>query len=123
MRDNSAVVLLAHGSRDKRWQAPFDAIATQMGKRLDKKSVRLAYLQDCLPTVDEAVAGLAGEGATHITIIPMFLAAGTHARKDFPAINKKLRENNAGIEFEWLEVFGEWPEAQEAIAELIIGKV
>ncbi len=123
MLTTSAIVLLAHGSRDKRWQAPFNAIATQMDKRLDKKLVRLAYLQDCLPTVDEAVAGLAGEGIKKITIIPMFLAAGTHARKDFPNIDKRLKENNGDVEFEWLDVFGEWPEAQEMIAGLIIDKV
>lgn len=123
MGNSSAVILLAHGSRDKRWQAPFNAIAEQMGKRLGEKPVRLAYLQDCMPMVDDAVAGLACEGVAHITIIPMFLAAGTHARKDFPAIDKRLCENNTGIEFEWLEVFGEWPEAQEKIAELIIDKI
>ena len=39
-----AVILLAHGSRDARWQAPFERLAGELVASRGPGAVRLAYL-------------------------------------------------------------------------------
>ncbi len=80
-----AMILLAHGSRDPAWREPFEAVAARLTKDAGKGRVRLAYLQFCPPALTDALTAAADEGFESIEVLPLFLSAGGHVRKDIPA--------------------------------------
>ena len=61
---SDAFVLLAHGSRDPAWVAPFDRIAARVREaRPDAGDVALAYLEHAQPDLAGAVDGVVARGA------------------------------------------------------------
>ncbi len=72
-----AVLLIGHGSKDPEGNAEFEAFAKQAGMRY----CMLDYVEPSLPN---ALSQLAEEGITHLAVIPYFLFAGGHVKKDIP---------------------------------------
>jgi sirohydrochlorin cobaltochelatase len=63
--------------------------------------VRLAFLELMTPTLPAAAAELAAAGCTAVAIVPLFLGAGGHVRRDLPALLDRLR--------------GDWPQVRWAL--------
>jgi sirohydrochlorin cobaltochelatase len=80
----TGLLLFAHGARDPRWAAPFEAVAAQVRSSQPGLQVRLAFLEFMTPNLPDAGAELAAAGCTHIAVVPLFLGAGGHVRKDLP---------------------------------------
>ena len=74
------IVLFAHGSRDPLWRAPIEAVEAHIRAHHPGVAVRCAYLELTTPDLPQAVKDLVDQGATAVTIVPMFLGTGTHAR-------------------------------------------
>ncbi len=91
------LILFAHGARDPRWAAPFEAVASAVRSARPGLPVRLAFLEFMAPTLPEAGALLAAEGCSHLTVLPMFLGAGGHVRKDLPLLLDELRAAFPGL--------------------------
>ena len=79
---SQGLILLAHGARDTAWAAPFEAVAARVRRRHAGVSVRLAYLEFMAPALGAAGAELAAQGCSRVTVLPLFLGAGGHVRKD-----------------------------------------
>jgi sirohydrochlorin cobaltochelatase len=94
---NPGLILFAHGARDPRWAAPFEAVAAAVRAARPGLPVRLAFLEFMAPTLPEAGAALATAGCTHLTVLPMFLGAGGHVRKDLPLLLDELRAAHPGL--------------------------
>ena len=107
MTTSSALILLAHGSRDALWRAPFEQIATQIRSQRDDVEVRTAYMELCEPRADSVVAELLALGVQHITIAPLFLGMGAHTREDLPALMQTLHAAHPQVRFEVLPTLGE----------------
>jgi sirohydrochlorin cobaltochelatase len=86
------VLLFAHGARDPRWAAPFEAVAARVRDHDASLEVRLAYLELMAPTIAEAGGELAMAGCDRVDIVPLFLGAGGHVRKDLPALVHDLED-------------------------------
>ncbi len=80
-----AVLLVGHGSKDPEGNAEFEAFAQAAGMRY----CMLDYVEPSLPT---ALASLAAEGITDLAVIPYFLFAGGHVKKDIPEIINTARK-------------------------------
>ncbi|MEO8297207.1 MAG: CbiX/SirB N-terminal domain-containing protein [Burkholderiales bacterium] len=78
------ILLFAHGARDPAWARPFEAIAAQMRAAAPDCRIALAYLELMHPSLDEAARLLIGQGCTALTVVPLFLGAGGHVRRDLP---------------------------------------
>ena len=102
-----ALILLAHGSRDPLWRAPFEQIATQIRSQRGDVQVRIAYMELCEPKADSVVAELLALGVQHITIAPLFLGMGAHTREDLPALLQTLQTAHPQVRFEVLPTLGE----------------
>lgn len=101
------LILFGHGSRDPQWRAPLEAVAARAGA-LDTQTVaRCAYLELMEPDLPSCVADLAARGVTSITIVPMFLGMGRHAREDLPALLRELQARHAQIRFHLRPAIGE----------------
>lgn len=110
------LVLFAHGARDPRWAAPFEAVAEALRAARPGLPVRLAYLEFMAPTLAEAGAALAAAGCTRVVVLPMFLGAGGHVRQDLPRQLEALRGAHPALGFELAGAIGEQPEVLAAMA-------
>ena len=97
MAADAALVLLAHGSRDPEWAGPFLVLRERLAQRLPGTPVELAFLEQMRPTLPEAIAGLAARGAERVTVLPLFMAQGSHLREQLPAIVARACEENPGV--------------------------
>ena len=102
-----ALILLAHGSRDALWRAPFEQIATQIRSQNAQLCVRTAYMDQCQPRAEEVVPELLALDVQHITIAPLFLGMGAHTREDLPELLQTLQTAHPQVRFEVLPTLGE----------------
>ena len=110
------IVLFAHGSRDAAWRAPIEAVAARMREMAPGTRVQCAYLEYTAPDLGTTVAALLAEGARAITVWPMFLGTGRHARDDLPRLLAELREQHPGVAFNLREAIAEHPDVLQAMA-------
>jgi sirohydrochlorin cobaltochelatase len=115
-----AIVLFAHGARDPRWAAPFEAIAARVQVAVPARVVRLAFLELMAPSLSEAVAGLVGEGVHDVDVIPLFLGTGGHLRQDLPRQAEAARAAHPGLRLRVHAPIGEDAAVMEAIARAAI---
>ena len=124
MKNNTqALVLLAHGSRDASWRAPFEAIAAQVASAQPGLQVRCAYLQLCQPDLPQVVADLCAAGYQKITVAPLFLGVGTHMRDDIPALLAAVQSQQPGCCFTLLPTLGEDAAAQNWMANWVLARL
>ena len=93
------IVLFAHGSRDPLWRQPMDAVARRIHQIEPGARVACAFLELTTPDLATAVDALVTQGARRITVVPMFLGVGRHAREDLPVLMAELHARHPGIEF------------------------
>ena len=116
-KDNDkALILFAHGARDPRWAAPFEAVAEQVRSLQPTVRVRLAYLELMSPSLPEAAAELVAGGCSQVDVLPLFLGTGGHVRKDLPLLIDQLRTAHPSTSFTLHAAAGEHPAVIAAIA-------
>jgi len=111
------IILLYHGSAGNEWMAHMEWMAETVRKSVPAALVRSACLKDFPPSLEDTVSTLAAGGATSILVVPMFMAPGGHALRDFPPLIDGMRRNWPHIRFAWTGVAGAWDEVAEAVAE------
>lgn len=112
----SGLILFAHGARDPRWAAPFEAVAARVRERRPEVAVRLAFLELMTPDLATAGSDLAADGCLAITVLPLFLGAGGHVRKDLPALVDALRHAFPQVQWTLEPPVGELPAVIDAMA-------
>jgi sirohydrochlorin cobaltochelatase len=113
-----AIVLFGHGSRDPLWRRPMEAVATRLVSAKPATPVRCAYLELDAPDLTTAATDLIREGADHITVVPMFLGTGRHAREDLPALVRELLTRHPGVVFALQKPVGEDDRVLELLAKI-----
>ncbi len=113
-----AVLLFAHGSRDPLWREPIEAIAARMKQLAPSVPVRCAYLELTEPDLPTAAAELAASGISSLTVVPLFLGVGRHAREDLPKLVDALRQRHPHITVALKSAIGEDAQIVNLIAEL-----
>jgi sirohydrochlorin cobaltochelatase len=111
-----ALILFAHGSRDPVWRAPFDRIAERVRAQRPDARVVVAFMEYASPSLPEAVAALAAQGATRIRVAPLFLGLGGHLRHDLPAIVDAARAQSPHVKLELTPSLGESDDVLGAMA-------
>lgn len=94
------LLLFAHGARDPNWALPFEAVVERIRSAAPEVAVALAYLDFMTPGIVEAGDSLAAAGCTRVEVVPLFLGAGGHVRKDLPLLVERLRQAHPAVE--WL---------------------
>lgn len=111
------LLLFAHGARDARWALPFEAIAQRIREAEPGLCVVLAYLEFMQPTLPEAGGQLAALGCEHVDVVPLFLGAGGHVRRDLPALLQDLGERHTTVQWRLQEAIGEIDSVIAAMAQ------
>lgn len=112
------IVLFAHGSRDPLWRAPIEAVEAHIRAHHPGVAVRCAYLELTTPDLPQAVEDLVGQGATAVTIVPMFLGTGKHAREDLPMLVAELRARHPRVQVHVQAAIGEDPRMTALMAHI-----
>ena len=111
-----AIVLFAHGSRDPLWKQPMEAVAQRLRQRHPAVPVLCAYLELTTPDLPTACAELVAGGCTDLTLVPMFLGQGRHAREDLPLLVQALRQQYPQLSITKQPAVGEDPRVLELLA-------
>ncbi|MCM5680021.1 CbiX/SirB N-terminal domain-containing protein [Schlegelella sp. S2-27] len=111
------ILLFAHGARDPQWARPFDATAQRLRGLAPDAVVELAFLEFMSPDLQEAGARLAAAGCTHVSVVPLFLGAGGHVRKDLPALLAELAGRHPHVQWLLQPAVGETERLIEAMAQ------
>jgi sirohydrochlorin cobaltochelatase len=117
MNDASrGLLLFAHGARDPEWARPFEAVAHSVRAQRPGTPLQLAYLEFMQPDLAQAAAQLVQDGCRAVEVLPLFLGAGGHVRKDLPRLLDALRAEHPGVRFELHPAVGELPAVVQAMA-------
>ena len=114
----SGIVLFAHGSRDPLWRAPIEAVQSHILAHQPGVAVRCAYLELSTPDLPQAVQDLVSQGATTVTVVPMFLGTGKHAREDLPVLVQELRTQHPDVRIHVQAAIGEDPRMTALMASI-----
>ena len=112
------IVLFAHGARDPLWRAPIEAVEAHIRAHHPGVAVRCAYLELTTPDLPQAVEDLVDQGATAVTIVPMFLGTGKHAREDLPMLVAELRARHPRVQVHVQAAIGEDPRMTALMAHI-----
>ena len=95
------ILLFAHGARDPAWAQPFEAVARRLSERATAQghAVTLAFLEFMSPDILAAGAALAAQGCTEVAVVPLFLGAGGHVRKDLPRLLGELADAHPSVQW------------------------
>ncbi len=115
-----AIVLFGHGSRDPLWRLPMETVATRLRAMQPDTPVRCTYLELESPDLAGAAGELVQAGADHVTIVPMFLGTGRHAREDLPLLVEQLRARHPAVSFVLQKPVGEDGRVLELIAQIAL---
>jgi len=113
-----AVVLFAHGSRDPQWHQPIEAVARSMALSQPGLPVRCAYLELSTPDLATACQELIDSGCREISVVPLFLGVGRHAREDLPLLVEQLRARHPAVTFTLKPAVGEDPRLVALLAHI-----
>ncbi len=112
----TGLLLFAHGARDPQWARPFEAVAARCRAQRGEQRVALAFLEFMAPDLLAAGGALAAAGCSTVDVVPLFLGAGGHVRKDIPVLMARLRAEHPGVHFALRPTVGEAAELIAAMA-------
>jgi sirohydrochlorin cobaltochelatase len=110
------LLLFAHGARDPRWADPFDDVARRVRLLDPAIPVQLAYLEFMAPTLRDAGRALAEAGCERVDVVPLFLGAGGHVRKDLPELLAELSVAHPRVSWSLQRAIGERDRVIDAMA-------
>ena len=114
------LLLFAHGARDPGWAAPFDAVLRHCRAHSPHRPVALAFLEFMAPDLVTAAAELAAAGCQDVDVVPLFLGAGGHVRKDIPRLMDRLMAEHPGVRWTLRRSVGEADAVIAAMAEVAL---
>jgi sirohydrochlorin cobaltochelatase len=108
----TGILLFAHGARDPNWALPFNAVAERLRQvrtsaDVTAPDVVLAFLEFMHPDIAVAGNDLAERGCTEVAVVPLFLGAGGHVRKDLPRLLEELSASHPGVKWRLCPAVGE----------------
>ncbi|MFT5692144.1 MAG: sirohydrochlorin ferrochelatase [Oceanicoccus sp.] len=106
-----SLLIIAHGSRRGSSNQEVIDLAKQLQKSLQDQYavVTTAFLELAEPSIYAGLNACVKLGATEITVLPYFLAAGRHVIEDVPSEVNRFREETPEITIEILQHIGAMP--------------
>jgi sirohydrochlorin cobaltochelatase len=116
--ETTLLVLIAHGSRDPRWCAPFESLLVQLQQEHgSRQPLALCYMEMVEPTLSQVVQNALQETPllNTVKILPLFMAAGAHFANDIKALTVELRQQWPLLTILVAPPIGEHPHVQAAL--------
>lgn len=101
------------------YRAGLEAVAARLAGLLDGRRLVLAYNEFCAPSLEAAVADLAGAGHDDICVVPAMLTpGGSHSEIDIPQSLAALRGAHPAVQLRYA-----WPVDLDLLAGMIAAQV
>src|SRR5262249_17620738 len=114
----AALLLIAHGSRQEEANADLLFVAAGLRAR-GWTIVEASFLELAEPDIAEGGARCVEQGAERVILVPYFLSAGIHVRRDLSEARAKLAERFPAVDFRLAEPLGQHPLLLEVVAERV----
>lgn len=114
---STALLLIAHGSRQEEANADLHHVLEEMRRRGDYAAVEAAFLELAEPGIEEAGDRCAAGGVRRVVLLPYFLSAGVHVRRDLADARRRLAARHPHVAFLLAEPLGRHPLLIEVAAQ------
>ena len=118
------VVLMAHGSSDPRWRAPFEALLERLIPLFSAQNqqVALCYMERAQPTLEGVLEAAAQRttGPLKVVVLPLFMAAGAHYSEDITPLLAQVQAQYPQWHFSLQPPIGEHPKTQALLEALAL---
>jgi sirohydrochlorin ferrochelatase len=104
----TALLLIAHGSRHAEANADLEHVAEQLRQR-GYEIVVAAYLELAEPNIETGGERCVQLGGQRVVLVPYFLSAGVHVRRDLSAARDTLARRFPSVTFHLAEPLGRHP--------------
>ncbi len=115
----TAVLLIAHGSRHAPANEDLLRMATRLSERGEYRIVEPAFLELAEPDIGTGGDRCVDRGATRVLMIPYFLSAGVHLIRDLTAARDALQARHPSVEFRLGPPLGPDPLLETLVAERV----
>jgi sirohydrochlorin ferrochelatase len=113
----TALLLIAHGSRNAEANDDLFALAEELRQTGPYALVEASFLEIAEPTIDAAGQRCVADGAARVILLPYFLSAGVHVRRDLQNHRDRLAMAFPSVEFALAEPLGRHPLLREIVIE------
>jgi sirohydrochlorin ferrochelatase len=113
---HTAVLLIAHGSRETAANDDLRDLAARLLASTTWPIVEASFLELAQPDILTGGEKCVSRGATRVLLIPYFLAAGVHQRRDLTSARDELARKHPGVEFRLGAPLGPHPLLDELVA-------
>ena len=96
----TALLLVAHGSRNDEANDDLVALAKDLRATGPYEIAEPSFLELAQPTIDGAARRCVSQGAQRVILVPYFLSAGVHVRRDLADRRARLAGEFPAVE--WL---------------------
>lgn len=105
----TAVLLLAHGSRRQEANDDLCKLADMLKAENRYAIVEYAYLELAPPSIPEGAVKCVEQGAERVLMMPWFLSAGRHVAEDLEAFRQEFEQTYPDVEFKVCQPLGLHP--------------
>ena len=116
---NTAILLMAHGSRIAEANDAAREIAARVKKITQFDIVEVSFREQHLPNIQEGVDRCVAQGAQRILLVPYFLYMGAHVLEDLPEELETARSRYPGVEM----VLGKHLGVHDKLAEIVVERI
>lgn len=114
---STGLLLIAHGSRQPEANADLYYLAEQLKSKTSYPIIEAGFLELAEPNIFKAGEACVKRGASRVVLLPCFLSAGVHVRRDLAEHRERLAESFPQVEFVLGEPIGRHQLLLEILAE------
>jgi sirohydrochlorin ferrochelatase len=118
-----AILYIGHGTRSKKGAQEAKSFLQRVIDQVDVPIQEISFLELTEPFIDQGFQRCVERGATDITVVPLFLLAAGHIKKDIPEALVKLKKHYPAVQVNMRDPFGVQGEILDAIEELVLSVV
>lgn len=113
----TALLLIAHGSREENANADLYYLVEQLRKQAAYAIVEASFLELVAPDIQQAGELCVARGAERVVLLPYFLSAGVHVTRDLTEVCRKLTARYPRVDFRLAEPLGRHPLLLQVVME------
>jgi len=117
-----AILYIGHGTRSKKGAGEAKSFVQRVMDRINVPIQEISFLELTDPLIAEGFARCVERGATEITVVPLFLLAAGHIKKDIPMVLGSLQEKYPQINIAVKDPFGVQESIIDGVAELVFAR-
>lgn len=112
------ILYIAHGSRTKKGTDEAKTFIRKIMKKIPITIQETGFLELSRPTIEEGFKKCVARGATSVTVVPLFLLAAGHMKRDIPEILSRLQRQYPGVTVTLKEALGVQGAVLDGLAEM-----